>query len=296
MRPVRPGDRGPAVEDVQRRLLLLGYDLGPTGIDGVFLGKTREAVAAFQAKHALAEDALVGDATWATLVDATFSLGDRMLYLRVPHFHGHDVATLQEALSTLGFPCGEFDAIFGAFTERAVREFQRNIALAPDGIVGPETVRALGNLRHTWEGKDPTSHSAAQAGPARACAGLTQREVALVVSDRRAASVAGRVLNLALAGTPGSRLMVLEESVHVPDGALVLRLYADGTVLASPNVPVARLTGGPKDSFRLAAAISAGAGTCDRVVVELAEETVADERGEQRSAVAILDAICAALS
>ena len=55
----------------------------------------------------LGEDGFVGDATWAALVDATFTLGDRMLYLRVPHFHGHDVRVLQQALNVLGFACGE---------------------------------------------------------------------------------------------------------------------------------------------------------------------------------------------
>ena len=121
MKPVRPGDRGPAVEDIQRRLLTLGYDLGRTGVDGVFLGATAEAVLAFQTQHDLEEDGLVGESTWSTLVDASFSLGDRMLYLRLPHFHGHDVTVLQQALNALGFTVGEIDGIFGAFTERALR-------------------------------------------------------------------------------------------------------------------------------------------------------------------------------
>jgi len=96
MRPVRIGDRGAAVEDIQRRLRTLGYELGITGIDGVFFGLTAEAVRAFQQEHGLAEDGLVGDETWSALVDATFTLGDRMLYLRLPYFHGHDVALRQE--------------------------------------------------------------------------------------------------------------------------------------------------------------------------------------------------------
>jgi hypothetical protein len=91
VRPILPGGRGAAVEDVQRRLLVLGYDLGRTGVDGVFLGQTREAVAAFQREHELSEDGIVGPETWAALVDSTFTLGDRMLYLRLPYFHGNDV-------------------------------------------------------------------------------------------------------------------------------------------------------------------------------------------------------------
>ena len=95
MRPVRPGARGPAVEDIQRRLLALGYDLGRTGVDGVFLGLTADAVRSFQSVNGLSEDGVVGDETWSALVDAGFKLGDRMLYLRLPHFHGHDVLALQ---------------------------------------------------------------------------------------------------------------------------------------------------------------------------------------------------------
>ena len=51
MRPIRPGDRGPAVEDIQRRLLALGYDLGITGVDGVFLGRTLEQGRELLAKY-----------------------------------------------------------------------------------------------------------------------------------------------------------------------------------------------------------------------------------------------------
>ena len=70
MRSVRPGNRGPAVEDIQRRLLSLGYELGPTGVDGVFLGLTSEAVRAFQQEHALSEDGVVGDETWSVSLHA----------------------------------------------------------------------------------------------------------------------------------------------------------------------------------------------------------------------------------
>jgi len=153
VKPILPGARGPAVEDVQRRLLSLGYDLGRTGVDGVFLGKTMEAIRSFQAEHSLQDDGVVDHKTWAALVDSTFTLGDRMLYLRLPHFHGSDVKTLQEALNVLGFSAGQNDGIFGAHADRAVREFQRSCGHNVDGIFGPETVRELMALRHLWHGK-----------------------------------------------------------------------------------------------------------------------------------------------
>ena len=295
MKPVRPGDRGPAVEDIQRRLLVLGHDLGRTGIDGVYLGRTREAVESFQREHGLAENGVVGDQTWAALVDATFTLGDRMLYLRVPHFHGRDVSSMQEALNALGFACGLADGIFGAFTERAVREFQRNAGLAADGIVGPETVSALTNLRHVWEGKEPHAHSAAHAAPARACEALASHEIAFVVRDHFTASVAGRVMNLALAAAAASRITVWDAESGELEGDLVVRLAADGTVPAVPGVPQVRIDGEPHDLPRLVAAISSARSGCGETVIELDPGAVLDERGEQRVAVAILDALCTAL-
>ncbi|WP_202803689.1 peptidoglycan-binding domain-containing protein [Spirulina subsalsa] len=47
------GARGPLVETVQRRLVALGYDVGPTGADGVFGVQTEQAVLAFQRAQGL---------------------------------------------------------------------------------------------------------------------------------------------------------------------------------------------------------------------------------------------------
>lgn len=298
MKPVRPGDRGPAVEDIQRRLLALGYDLGPTGVDGVFLGMTREAVGSFQLAHGLGEDGLVGDATWSALVDATFTLGDRMLYLRLPHFHGADVRSLQEALNALGFACGLTDGIFGAFTESALREFQINSGLGVDGIVGDDTVAALVNLRHVWEGKDTRTHSAARTATARSCSALARHEVVLVVGDHIGAEIADRLLNLAFASTESARVSVAQEPVAAAAATarVVLHLVGDGTARACPGVPLVHLESADDAAMatRLAAALSSARGPRLRVTIDLsgAEES---EHYVQRAAVLLLDAVCAAL-
>lgn len=94
--------------------------------------------------------------TWRRLVEATYELGERLLYLRTPHFRGKDVEQLQLAMKTLGFNCGRVDAILGIATERAVREFQKNTGVDTDGIVGPSTIRSLENLRKIiWDGRAP---------------------------------------------------------------------------------------------------------------------------------------------
>ena len=293
MKPVRPGDRGPAVEDIQRRLLALGYDLGRTGVDGVFLGATADAVRVFQAEHDLAEDTSVGERTWSALVDASFSLGDRMLYLRLPHFHGHDVIVLQQALNALGFTCGEQDGIFGAFTERAVREFQRNAGVSTDGIVGVNSVRAIVNLRHVWEGKNARGHSAAHAAPARAAEVLERAEIVVLGEDEVGRDVAERLANLAHATTPLARLHVLGVGGAAPASGAILRICGTGTARAVAGQPVVHVEGADVVASRLLTALEAVPGACREVVIELGEGHAGDELSDQRAAVLLLDAVCA---
>lgn len=297
MRPIRPGDRGPAVEDIQRRLLALGYDLGITGVDGVFLGRTLEAVREFQSEYDLDKDGLVGDATWAALVDATFELGDRMLYLRLPHFHGRDVRELQEALNVLGFAPGQIDGIFGAFTERSVREFQRSIGHPADGIVGLETVGALRNLRHMWQGKQAVAHSGARSAPARAAEVLARVSIMVKGADETGGRVAERVVNLAHATTKDACTELLEPDASPPkDATVVVELAASGTLPAVPGRPIVHM-GEPDDesvTVRLLTAFASAGPGCREIVIELPEAVLRDERAGQRAAVLVLDALCAA--
>jgi len=294
MRPVRPGTRGPAVEDIQRRLLSLGYDLGPTGVDGVFLGLTTEAVRAFQREHRLAEDGIVGRTTWSALVDASFTFGDRTLYLRLPHFHGNDVRVLQQALNVLGFACGEADGIFGAFTERAVREFQRNAGLPNDGIVGPDTARTISNLRHVWEGKDSRSHSAAQVAPARAAEVLARVPLVAVGDDQSGRRIASRVANLALATTQDARFHVLSDDEALVGGSVLFRFCGAECQSAIPGRPHVRLDEPDVLLARLTTALAIVGGERREVVLELGGTIQGDELMEQRTAVLVLDAICSA--
>lgn len=145
MEEIAFGARGRAVADVQMRLAALGYSVGATGADGVFAQATKEALLSFQEDRGLARSGVVDGSTWRELVDATLSLGDRVLYLRRPYLHGEDVKQLQRALATLGFSCST-DGVFGLNTEHAVREFQRNIGLEADGMVGRATTAALARL------------------------------------------------------------------------------------------------------------------------------------------------------
>ncbi len=147
MRIFRLGDRGPEIHDVQQRLIALGERIEQAELDGRFGPSTERAVREFQRRRTLRVDGLVGHDTWSQLVEAGYRLGDRTLYLRAPLFRGDDVRTLQRKLNALGFEAGREDGMFGPSTDRAVREFQRNVGDEPDGIVGPETLTTIERMR-----------------------------------------------------------------------------------------------------------------------------------------------------
>ena len=56
---------------------------------------------------------------------------------------GTDVMEVQALLTKLGYDPGQIDGIFGLKTQRAVKQFQRNFGLLPDGIIGANTWRVL---------------------------------------------------------------------------------------------------------------------------------------------------------
>jgi len=87
------------------------------------------------------------------IIEAGWTLGDRLLMITAPNLRGEDVAELQRILARLGFDCGRVDGIFGPDTAAALQDFQRNSGLPDDGICGSDTVSALDVLtRHTGSG------------------------------------------------------------------------------------------------------------------------------------------------
>ncbi len=112
-------------------------------VSGVFGVATREATSTFQSHRGLHVSGACDEPTWLTLVEAGFTLGDRLLLLGAPQQRGDDVAALQTALNHLGFDCGRPDGIMGPATARALEDFQRNSGLVVDGVCGVHTVRML---------------------------------------------------------------------------------------------------------------------------------------------------------
>ena len=137
---LRIGDSGGAVRDLQARLTQCGCAVT---LDGHFGDETFEGVRAFQARRGLRVDGICGSETWGALIESSWSLGDRFLYLHDPMLRGDDVGELQRRLNALGFDAGRQDGILGPETDVALRRFQRERGLEADGVCGPATINAL---------------------------------------------------------------------------------------------------------------------------------------------------------
>ncbi|MBM3708247.1 MAG: hypothetical protein FJW69_07940 [Actinobacteria bacterium] len=154
----KKGITGSKVVDVQRRLKLLGYDLGKSEIDGIIGPETKEAVKKFQQDRGIVVTGFVDEETWQELVDAGYKIGDRLLYLKQPPFRGDDVKTLQLWLKTLGFYKSDENGIFCDKTQKALIEFQKNMNILADGIFGESTLQYFSNLRRILDSQKSSSY------------------------------------------------------------------------------------------------------------------------------------------
>ncbi len=65
---------------------------------------------------------------------------------------GSEVRQIQQRLIQWGYLTGSVDGIYGAKTEAAVKRFQRNNGLTPDGIAGAATLKKIGISSQTTQG------------------------------------------------------------------------------------------------------------------------------------------------
>lgn len=311
MKVIGPGDSGAPVVDVQQRLAMLGL-IKDSQITGVFDDATLEAVMGFRAMFAaegsstksairLAEtedDApgVVDEMVWAALVDSTYNLGDRTLYLRMPYFHGNDVAELQKALGALGFVCGAEDGIFGVHTEDALRRFQLNLGIPSDGIAGAYTYAELKNLEFAWAGKE-APHLSNKLGFARAADVLENNSLCLFGTDEFTRSIASRISNLAFATNPASKIISADMLSVAPDDTTLFvhissKMIGDSTptvVYDDEDDLVQRLSGALQMALQ---------NEPKRVRVVFRDKSwleAGEERTAQHYAITLLDALCLAL-
>lgn len=300
MRAIRLHDKGSAVEDVQKRLRKLGYGVE---LDGQFEEKTLAAVRAFRAAEGLDEGDAVDEAAWQALVDATYELGDRLLYLRMPYFQGSDVASLQNILEVLGFVVGDEPGVFGAHTEHALREFQSSVGLDGDGIAGTTTFDAIERLRHAWEGKSATAAQTHEyTGFARAAEALQRMEACFYGMDASGREIASRMANLAHATISDARVTSAETLGNSPSHTMLMAGISTERDFGTGRIPVVTFAEDRKFSQRLRTAIESAEMRPRRIVVDIsafvggADASEEDkERAEQHVAVMLLDAFCMAL-
>lgn len=321
MKTITQGACGAAVEDIQQRLVLLGF-LEEKDIDGKYGKKTAEAVKNFcESKIGFARSSSgvpgasnnsehdniaesgsspcaqgeVDSKVWARLVDASYSLGDRTLYLRMPHFHGHDVSELQTALGALGFFCGTEDGIFGTHTEDALRKFQMNLGLPSDGIAGAYTYSALHNLEHSWSGKG-SLHKTGPLGFARAADVLERNQLCLFGTDDFTRAIASRISNLAYATNPASKIVSADMlSVEPGENMLLVQISTEFFNDSTPTVVFSEDNLADKLNGALEMARATSPLRVRVVFPEKSWMEAGADRTAQHYAITLLDALCMVL-
>lgn len=233
--------------------------------------------------------------------DEGFELGERLLYLRTPYFSGKDVEQLQTALGALGFACGGVSGTFGAYTEGALRKFQLNMGLVPDGIAGCENWYGdAAALHNAWQDK-PQIEDRAYMGFARAADVLESHAVCLFGTEEYTRSVASNMSNLAMATNPRSK-MVSAETLLVPPDANMLLAHIVRSGRPYETMCHALMCDDPQVlGRRIANAVEAQmacrAGRPRRIVLEIVgpgvdESVAAIERAAHHDAITLLDAFC----
>lgn len=130
---IKKGSTGSAVKTAQKNLSLRFYDPGP--VDGIFGAKTESATKWYQSDHDLTADGIIGPQTWRGLDPPVVKQGSK----------GDAVKMLQQLLTEWGYDPGSADGVFGAKTLKAVKQFQTDLSLDVDGIVGQMTWAMLGS-------------------------------------------------------------------------------------------------------------------------------------------------------
>lgn len=146
--------RSDDIVELQLLLKAKGFDCGSA--DGIYGGKTRDAVKAYQISINVTDDGILGKMTLAGLEGravvpsgpnegvtlAQVRSGDKILKYDL-RTKSDAVASVQEMLLSKGYDCGKADGIFGGGTQDAVIDFQDDFALSRDGKVGAITLAKL---------------------------------------------------------------------------------------------------------------------------------------------------------
>ena len=149
---LKVGSRGAAVQDVQKKLIALGYNVGSTGADGVFGNATKNAVIKFQKSVGISQDGIVGSVTLAKLNEAYNNRNKGQSVTSTTSYTGKDyVRKAQVHMNNFAGAGLATDGLWGANSRKGlVKCLQRalnkdnKLKLGEDGIRGNATNNALG--------------------------------------------------------------------------------------------------------------------------------------------------------
>ena len=150
---LKVGSRGAAVQDVQKKLVALGYNVGSTGADGIFGNATKNAVVKFQGSVRISKDGIVGSQTLAKLNEAYNNRNKGQSVTSTTSYTGKDyVRKAQVHMNNFAGAGLATDGLWGANSRKGlVKCLQRALnkdygaKLTEDGILGSGTNGALGN-------------------------------------------------------------------------------------------------------------------------------------------------------
>ncbi len=131
---IQPGQPNSRVQEVQALLKIYGYNIGTP--DGVLGATTRVAIEKFQKDNNIKISRFVDKETWSqlTMYEDLGLVKNGVLHMIV----------VQAALKKAGFDPGSVDGFGGRKTQNAIKAFQSQKGLNPDGRVGLKTMQELG--------------------------------------------------------------------------------------------------------------------------------------------------------
>ena len=150
---LKVGSRGAAVQDVQKKLVALGYNVGSTGADGIFGNATKNAVIKFQGSVGISKDGIVGSITLAKLNEAYNNRNKGQSTTTTTSYVGKDyVRKAQVHMNNFAGAGLATDGLWGANSRIGlVKCLQRALnkdygaKLVEDGILGAASKKVLGN-------------------------------------------------------------------------------------------------------------------------------------------------------
>ncbi|NEP25805.1 peptidoglycan-binding protein [Moorena sp. SIO3I6] len=139
---LRPGSNGESVTKLQNRLKDLGFYKGP--ITGYYGKLTETAVKDYQLSRELPANGIADSRTLSALRgNSGIAVAATIITPLKRGSRGTRVNSLQNRLISLGYYKGLKDGVFGPATEAALKRYQRDKGLFPNGIADARTFSSL---------------------------------------------------------------------------------------------------------------------------------------------------------